>query len=161
VSGTFFMGIDPGLKGGIAVLSPDGVIIEPMPTIEDTILNLPELARILRDWAPEIRMCVLEKVGAMPKQGVSSMFKFGRVYGNVEAMLIAFGIPTMLVRPQEWQKEIHRGADGNLDSKAKSYVIFSRLFPGVNALRTKRSTKPHEGMVEALLMAEFARRRNK
>jgi crossover junction endodeoxyribonuclease RuvC len=155
------MGIDPGLKGGMAIISPDGVIIEPIPTIDETILDLPELSRWLREWAPEIRMATLEKVGSMPKQGVASMFKFGQVFGATEALLAGFNIPYQLIRPQEWQKEMHQGCVGSLDSKDKSYAAFARLFPNVNALKTDRCRKPHEGMVEALLMAEFTRRKFK
>ena len=49
--------------------------------------------------AAEIRVCrapdsaIIEKVGAMPGQGVSSMFQFGRSVGMVEGVLAALQIP--------------------------------------------------------------------
>lgn len=158
MSGTCFLGIDPGLKGGLALLSErDGLLLEPMPTVGGE-LDLAELARLLRDWAPDIRIAYLERVHAMPKQGVSSMFTFGTAFGSVRAMLAAFQIPYELVLPRRWQIEMHAAVKPSLDSKQKSQLAFKRLFPGVNALATDRSRVAHEGMVEAALIAEFARR---
>lgn len=159
VKGTMFLGIDPGLNGGLALLCPrSGLLIEVMPTIGSE-LDFHRLAEILKDWAPDIRHAVLEDVHAMPKQGVSSMFKFGKCFGGVQGVLAAVGIPFELIRPQLWMKEMHTGTPAKDDSKSRSRLAFSRIFPGVNALASDRSRVGHEGMIEAALMAEFARRR--
>jgi crossover junction endodeoxyribonuclease RuvC len=102
----------------------------------------------------EIRCC-LEKVGAMPKQGLASTWKFAEGYGVIQVVLKAFGIPYQTVPPQTWKKEfslLHQ-------DKSKSIETAQRLFPDVNFLPTERSRKPSDGMSESVLMAEFARRK--
>ena len=69
-------------------------------------------------------------------------------------MLDACNIETKLVSPQKWKKEF------NLDSdKQKSIDTAKKLFPDVNLFRTNRCTKEHDGMAEALLIAEYGRRK--
>ncbi len=84
------LGIDPGLTGGLALLpfppAGDWGSLRVMPTIGNA-LDIPALDQILGDWAEWIARAYLEQVHAMPKQGVSSSFKFGRVYGVCEALL--------------------------------------------------------------------------
>ena len=42
--------------------------------------------------------------------------------------------------------------------KNTSIDLCKRLFPDINLLATPRSRKPHDGMAEALLIAEYGRR---
>jgi hypothetical protein len=70
-------------------------------------------------------------------------------------MLTAFGIPFELVRPQKWKREFSCTSDKN-----KSIEVAQRMFPDVSLMRTERCTKPHDGIAEALLMAEYGRRRH-
>jgi hypothetical protein len=44
-------------------------------------------------------------------------------------------------------------------SKNTSIAVCKRLFPDVSLLPSERCRKDHDGMAEALLMAEYARRR--
>lgn len=46
---------------------------------------------------------VLEQVNAMPKQGVSSSFKFGQNYGELHGILLALNIPFVRMRPAIWK----------------------------------------------------------
>lgn len=98
--------------------------------------------------------CCLERVGAMPGQGVTSMFKFGENFGFIQGLLTAYGIPYELVTPQKWKKEFQVTGDKN-----SSIAVCKRLFQGVSLRRTDRCKTDHDGMAEALLMAEYARRR--
>ena len=69
-------------------------------------------------------------------------------------MLQSFEIPYQLIPPQTWKKEFSLNK-----SKEKSIDVCKRLFPGVKLLATPRCKKEHDGMAEALLMAEYARRK--
>ena len=103
---------------------------------------------------PVMVACV-EKVGAHPGQGVTSMFSFGQSYGFILGVLAALGIGVQLVPPGTWKKEFSLiGKD-----KAASVEVCKRLFPGVNLLATDKCRKDSDGMAEALLMAEYARRK--
>ena len=97
--------------------------------------------------------CVVEHVNAMPGQGVTSCFSFGQNFGFILGLLRAFVIPFELVRPQKWKKEFSCTSDKNT-----SIEVAQRLFPDVDLRRTPKCSKPHDGIAEALLMAEYARR---
>ena len=90
----------------------------------------------------------------MPGQGVVSMFNFGHNLGFIEGILQAHHISYQLVPPQTWKKEFSLSSEKN-----KSIEVCHKLFPGVNLLATERSRKPSDGMAEAILMAEYARRK--
>jgi crossover junction endodeoxyribonuclease RuvC len=72
-----------------------------------------------------VRMAVLEQVSAMPKQGVSSTFKFGTGYGFVQGMLIAHRIPFEYAPPGKWMREMKclSGGDKKV-AKAKAQVMW-------------------------------------
>lgn len=142
-----YVGIDPGKSGALAVLRDDGHYT--LTPFDEAGYNA-TLAELLGD---DVRCCV-EKVNAMPGQGVVSMFNFGHNLGFIEGLLQAYGISYQLVPPQTWKKEFSLTGD-----KAKSIEVCQKLFPGVNLLPTSKSRKPNDGMAEALLMAEFARRK--
>lgn len=82
------------------------------------------------------------------------MFNFGKSAGFIEGVLQAYGIPYQLITPQKWKKEFSLG-----HSKEDSITVCKRLFPSVKLLPTDRCKKESDGMAEALLMAEYARRK--
>ena len=131
-----------------------------MPVIDKEI-DTHRVASILANMklGEGIKHCILEKSQAMPKQGVSSTFKFGRNFGIIEGTLSALGIPFTLVRPTEWCKVIHEGTKAGGDPKARSRMAVSRLFPNVDLKASDRCRIQHEGMVDAILLAEYGRRK--
>jgi crossover junction endodeoxyribonuclease RuvC len=158
------LGIDPGLDGGVALVTKDmSAIYEPLVSIDVKKGRILDIAW-LRDWLRirkenGLSMALLEFVAARPGQGVSSTFKFGRTYGQIEGLLVALEIPYQLVTPQQWTKEMHSGVEAG-DSKAKSLIAVQRLFPGLNLRATPRSTTAHLGIVDALLIAAYGQRRH-
>lgn len=149
---TVFIGIDPGKKGGIAYIDTENNIPPFSGTVPYDDKSLIDLCRYFS--GTEGVICCLEKVGAMPGQGVVSMFSFGQSVGYIKGVLEAFRIPYQEITPQKWKREF-----GLTSDKAKSAEICGRLFPDVSLLATPRCKKPHDGMAEALLMAEYARRK--
>lgn len=144
---TVYVGIDPGKSGAMAILYPNGSI----ETIPFNMVNYVDAIRGLTDYPVK---CCLEKVGAMPGQGVVSMFNFGHNLGFIEGVLQSNSIPYQLVLPQTWKKEFSLSSE-----KAKSIEVCQKLFPKANLLATQRSRKPSDGIAEAILMAEYARRK--
>lgn len=142
-----YIGIDPGKSGALALLTEDGQCTV-VPFQESTY------TAILKAASGPSSVCCLEKVGAMPGQGVVSMFNFGHNLGYIEGLLQAFDIPYQLVPPQTWKKEFCVTSDKNT-----SIEVCRKLFPHVCLLPTARSRKPSDGMAEAILIAEYARRR--
>ena len=141
------IGIDPGKSGAYAILE-DGKAPIVEPWSESGFVQAMGALPI-----KEIAMAMVEKVGAMPGQGVTSMFHFGKNAGFIEGVLSAYRIPHQLVPPQRWKKEFSLGSD-----KEQSISACRALFPDANLLPTPRCRKPNDGMAEALLIAEYGRR---
>lgn len=140
-----YIGIDPGKKGGIAIIA--GGNNEVYPYTDDT------LKLVAANASKTNALCFVEKVSAMPKQGVTSMFNFGKSYGYILGVLEANGIPYQTVSPQRWKR--HFGLDND---KRKSIVTAKRLFPALSLLPTERCRVESDGMAEALLIALYAQR---
>lgn len=138
------IGIDPGASGGIAIMRPIGAVgwsIEPhkMPDVEDDICEL-----LAATTAP--RFAFLERVAARPKQGVSSVFKFGKHYGLLRGLLVALQIPREFPTPQAWQKALGCLTRGDKNvSKAKA----AQLWPEI---------KWTHATADAALISEYGRR---
>lgn len=143
----YYMGVDPGQAGGIAFVPVDGgePMVFPIPETEH------DTAEILREFGNQVTQAFLEKVHAMPKQGVSSTFKFGRAYGFIRGLLTALGIPYEDVTPQRWQKDMQcqTGGDKRI-SRAKA----QQLFPAMAKQITHRTA-------DALLIATWGRNYNR
>ncbi len=143
-------GIDPGKKGGIAQIDQEGTVfhIAPMPNIHD-------LMKFLRDHG-KIKV-YLEKAQSMPSDGSKGAFTYADSYGQIQGIMIALMIPYELIAPQIWTRTMHVGCTGT-NPKAKSLQAARRLFPTADLLATPRCRVPHDGMVDALLIAEYGRR---
>lgn len=152
----YYLGIDPGESGAFALLENTDVRI--VKTFQD-VGNVTDLMPFLDCvnflmHEQQATKCCIEKVSSMPKQGVTSMFTFGQNYGWLLGVLDLGEIPYQTVTPKTWKKEFGLNSD-----KAKSIEVCRRLFPEVSLLRTPKCRTPHDGMAEALLMAEYARRK--
>lgn len=148
-----YIGIDPGKKGGVAVIEDlkEERVVQTHPYSDDTLMKICKDLSLERNCRPVF--CVVEKVGAMPGQGVTSTFNFGKSFGYILGVLEANGIPYQLISPQRWKKHFSLTNDKN-----KSIQTAKRLFPSVSLLPTDRCRVESDGMAEALLIAEFARR---
>lgn len=143
-----WIGIDPGQSGAAALMPADG-----LPQVQDWPGNSVAAAEVLKDWALEhnIALVALEAVSAMPKQGVSSTFRFGLNTGIWEGIIVALGLPLFKPRPIEWQKGLIKPSDGK-DPKSRSLAVARRLFPDVELSRKK-----DHGRSDALLLAFWAK----
>lgn len=145
----FYGGIDPGAKGSICVIDENNKIMY-LNTMSEK--NLIMCFSVFKE--KDIIVCV-EKVGAMPGQGVTSMFNFGKGAGFIEGVLSAYAIPYQLIPPQTWKKEfslIHK-------EKSDSIRVCKQLFPDINLFPTPRCTKESDGMAESILLACYAKRK--
>lgn len=152
---TFVIGIDPGLSGAIALIR-DGEFAEvwDMPTMgrgsgNKQQVNAAEVGKLLRECPP--CTAYMELVGAMPGQGVSSMFNFGKAAGAVMGALGTLRVPMVEVTPQKWKREF--GLTGKDKDIARTYC--QQLMPDAPL-----SLKKHGGRADALLIALWGHRQN-
>lgn len=142
-----YVGIDPGLAGGIGVIRGDSDI-KAMKYEPKTLIEL------LKQFADDSHVqFFVEHVHAMPKQGVTSTFNFGMGFGRILGILEAFNRDYILVKPQTWKRAMGVTAD-----KQTSIRKSQELFPQVSLLPTPRCRVPSDGLAEALLIAEYGRR---
>jgi hypothetical protein len=131
-----FVGIDPGEKGGMAVLSGRDLTVTPMPLTERALWAW---FLALRDRQEQVT-AVLEQVGGYVSgdKGVSgmgpSMFTFGMSYGRLRMCLVAAAVPFVTVTPQKWQRDLGTTKypdETKADFKRRLAERARELFPGV------------------------------
>lgn len=151
----YIIGIDPGQKGGLALLSPAGALIEyeKMPGTRKGIYLWLGSAIYMMPASNHPCTMLVEKAQSMPSQGVSSAFSYGSHFGGFEMAALALGLRYEEVRPAIWKKAMGLNAD-----KANAISTCERLFPSVQLIQ-KGCRKPHDGMAEAILIAEYGRRK--
>lgn len=106
------IGIDPGVSGAIALVDMAGNLrhVHDMPVQakgsgKKQEVNPAALYAYLQSVVPHGPVvCYIEQVGAMPGQGVTSMFSFGDSFGCARAVVAACGLPIKRVTPQAWKK---------------------------------------------------------
>ncbi len=158
------LGIDPGVNGGLSVLSDGEVKCVKMPATDGDVLEK------LADW----RVSCLggEMYAVIEQQTPRPTFLFDKVpkkfkgtilkstcllYGHyrmLQGLLTASGIPFEEATPQKWQKAlgIRKREKGETDTKWKNHLksIAQRLYP---KLKITLATS------DAVLLMEYARRR--
>lgn len=106
------LGIDPGMTGAMALVRDDELLgVWDMPITQKTIGKGKEVnAYLLADLLREIHAdhgfyrVELEAVSAMPGQGVTSMFSFGRSRGVIEGVVAGIGVSVSFATPQRWKR---------------------------------------------------------
>jgi crossover junction endodeoxyribonuclease RuvC len=157
---SYVIGIDPGISGAISVFdwyTQSLVEVIDMPTLEV------DSGKTKKRHISAVSLCnyltlfsnahvVIEKVGAMPGQGVSSMFNFGRSAGIIEGVVAALRMPSTYVTPATWTKAVGRAA-----GKDASRMRAMELFP-TRAELFKRAKD--DGRADAALIAYWYITRN-
>jgi crossover junction endodeoxyribonuclease RuvC len=163
------IGIDPGMKGAIVVLNDRGEIVEKcvMPLVGGVELDAREFKNILVTNKP----ChvYLEDVHAIFGSAAGATFSFGKICGSIETAIALCDVPYTKVQPKAWQKVIYQGipeirkpskkaTKGRIDTKAMSEVAAKRLFPDEDFRASERCRISHDGIIDALCIAEYGRR---
>lgn len=152
-----FVGIDPGLKGAIAMISADRTTIEfiTMPTVGKQ-LDTGLILKFLQSY--HIQHFFLEHSQAIHKSSAASTFSFGKNFGILIGIISALQLPYTLVKPKSWQKTMWQGTDPSDKPKSRSACAAYRLFPDLSFKASLRSTRDHDGIIDAVLLAEYGRR---
>ncbi len=155
------LGIDPGVNGAFALYTyTDGkfaISTYDMPTLRITVsgstrqkLDLAAVSTFLTTHRLTIDHAVIEDVHAMPQDGPVGAFSFGFVCGALQAMLVAFEIPTTTISPAIWKRKL-----GVTSDKDETRRRASQLFP---RFADQWALKKHDGRAEAALIAFWAHR---
>lgn len=146
------IGIDPGLAGAISFLQNGRYLgVHDMPLRVKSAntgkkeVDSGRLIEIIRSYKQQDDCfeAALERVSAMPGQGVTSMFSLGDSFGCARTSLDACGINTTLVQPGQWKRHFNLTAEKDL-----SLVLARKRFPDAPL-----NLKKHVDRSEALLIS--------
>jgi len=150
------IGIDPGLTGAIAALDFRGTLlsVRDMPTMQvgagsakvKRCVNGAALSDILRDMSSgnsDDVLVVVERVSAMPGQGVAGVFSLGETAGCIRGVLAARRHAMEYVSPRTWKRHFGMTAD---KEQARAKAIW--LYPSAPLSRVKDHNR-----AEAILLA--------
>jgi len=167
---SLIVGIDPGLSGAVAVVwNDDGTLqsVTDIPTMGthkkrmvDGIalsillesLVLPKAASMAERISTSplgsfIGEVVLEQAQAMPRQGVSSTFRFGMAYGQIIGVLHSLRLPVTYVTSAKWKRSA--GLDADKENSRRKAI---ETFP---AMAGHFSRKKDHNRAEAALLARW------
>ena len=167
--GSYYFGIDCGLDGGITLIDQKGALISsmPMPTMPNgkgRKIDLIELSNLFREIGrhPSNQMFIVENPGghAPSAAGLRSMTYS---FAVIEVLLVSNILKHQIVLSQKWQKEfwskpkMPKGQKFN--TKAAALNAARQIWPEEKWLKSDRRTKPHDGLIDAALLAEYGRRK--
>lgn len=168
VKAKVFLGIDIG-KSGALVIVKDGKIVwkTAMPKIGKKEVDVTRLRQIIWGVRKNYKVVAVFEALAVGKRAVgqSQIFGLGFQAGLIEGIVSGAGIPYHKVHPKTWQKEMWAGVQkveditGKTDTKSTSLIAAKRIWPLETFLATKLSRVPHDGVVDASLLAEYGRRK--
>jgi crossover junction endodeoxyribonuclease RuvC len=151
------LGIDPGIAGGLAIVEIDnGTATRLIDCIDIPTVGVKAKERVdvlaVRKWLETYQPdhAVIERGQAMPRQGASSGYKYGRSVGSLEATVTLLEIPLTIVEPTAWKK--FHGLQGCGGDKEASRQRALQLFPSTHALLAR---KMDHGRAEAALIARY------
>ena len=152
------IGIDPGISGAVCFFENGEIkdVID-MPNMAEGKKNkkqingpqlFNELDRRIQNIQKKNISVVVERVSAMPGQGVTSMFNFGQSFGVIKGICSAMQLPIYFISPSKWKKYFNLIKTSKDASRAKAIEIFPYI-------STKLQRKKDSNKAEAILIASF------
>jgi len=159
-----YVGIDNGVDGGICILAPDRSILayRVMP-IQKARRGSQLDVLVLDAWFsahvqdPRHLHVVVEEPGGS-KSARSARVMDG-VFHAIRTWITLRQIRWTPITPSKWQKVLLPGVQTG-QTKPAALTRARALWPGVDFLATERSRVPHDGLVDASLIAEYGRLSN-
>jgi crossover junction endodeoxyribonuclease RuvC len=147
------LGIDPGIHGACAIVEinngakPQLIDVIDIPTVGvGARERIDALALQIRIGTHQPQHALIERAQAMPKQGASSGFKFGRATGALDAVVACCRIPHSVIEPTTWKK-LHGLRHSEKEASRQRAL---QLFPSDHALFAR---KRDHNRAEATLIA--------
>ena len=153
------MGVDPGLSGGLALVAcspqrrPVLIAAIDVPTVGDAAKRRVWIAP-LTEWLLEherAEVAFIERAQAMPDQGASSGFIYGRAVGALEATILCAGIRLRTAEPSVWKRQM-----GLLKQEKKASLALARQ--AIEGAAEHLELAKHHNRAEAMLIATFGAR---
>ena len=178
---TIYVGVDVGLDGAICAICERQPMLYPMPTLTIAakragarnhrvmdaarvngifvelartghLFVMLETAQLRPAMMPSGHQCPrCGKDHLFPGQGLASQAEFIGQFREIRGILRGLAIPFDEVTPRAWKKDVFHGRSEKIDAR----ILAATLFPSV---ADKMTLKKNDGLAEALLLADYARR---
>lgn len=146
------LAIDPGISGALAFYNTEHVrYIEvfDMPILDGNVNPHEIMACIKHNKKPDV--AIIEQVSPMPKEGVSSVWRFASAFTTAHVVVRMMNIPLIMVSPAKWKRAANLKGGKEGKEQARNRVI--EMFPE-HALSF--NLKKHHGRAEAAMLAVYA-----
>ncbi len=164
-----YLGIDPGLNGGFAVVSGYELRYKMvMPTISFTTsegktkteIDREGVLSFLKVFPPHTHVAI-EEQEAFRNQNIISTCTTCRNYGSLLMALTVARYYITEVPADEWQAHfgIVSVKKGGMTTKEQALEIAQAKYPHVDFRKSGRAHKAHDGMVDATLIADYCQSR--
>jgi hypothetical protein len=149
------VGIDNGVSGGLAYLENGKVrATMPMPTVKARKGNEIDVAVVDKFlFATCPRLVVIEEPGG--SKSARAATSMAGSFHAIRTICVLRGIPYERITPQIWQKVMLPGCKAG-ETKPRALEAAKRLWPEVDWRATDRSKVPHDGLIDAALIAMWA-----
>lgn len=155
MSEPIYIGIDPGVKGAVAVIQGDTITLHDVPAYaggKGQKMNDGLMAELLLPYRDvPVVFCVLEEIFSKPLESNKSALTIGRHWGVWKGLLAGYSIPHEVAPGSVWKRGFRLLSGEKEMSRARAM----ELFPSYRAALAKKRVD----FSEALLLAEYARRR--
>lgn len=161
-----YVGFDPGVSGHGVMLQGNTITKFRYPMIGNEY-DIQGMLEIFSKLDKENCHVVIEDVKALQKPFQAGNWSLSRGKTILEVCCSCYNISYTLVHSKTWQKEIWQGiplmkkSDGGTDTKAMTLLAIKRLFPDADLRVSSRASKPDDGVVDALALAEYCKRKFK
>ena len=155
------VGIDPGLKGSLVCMQTQtGDLLDKIPMPKNIIPDVYRWLFQIKNTFPTLCIGLEKPLMMKGRSSLVGSFTSGRNFGCLEAAIRLLYVPFHIIPPQSWTHEMHKGIDGK-DSKDRSLIVAKNIWPCEKFTYNEKQLKPNEGIVDAMLIAEYLRRRIK
>jgi len=175
-----YIGIDPGITGAIVAVKNGQIIFQAVMPMKDEGFDVRATCRILMALKVEHKdvFVITEKLQPIItfRVGAWQTFKLGMAYQHVLSAIQACNLPFVAVIPRSWTKRIWEGLEPiydpkkkpkkhkktgellhKLDTKKMSLKAFQTFYPDADMRATEKSSKQHDGMVDAALLCRYGK----
>ena len=160
-----YLGIDPGLSGGFAVVSGDKIRYKMvMPTLSFTTeegktkteIDREGVLSFLKIFPPHVHV-VIEEQEAFRSQNITSTCTTCRNYGMLLMALTVAHMYITEVHSDTWHGffGIVPVKKGKGTTKQQGFKIAQTLYPGEDFRKSDRSHKFHDGITDSVLLANY------
>lgn len=153
-----YIGIDNGVSGAVAALNDNGLQYAVLPIVKEFGRNwidapaLQTLITALTDYNADAVVAYERPMGSQSAKAAKSM---EASFAAIDTVCKLLELRRRPITPPTWQKTYWGKVD---DTKAEALRVAKGLWPDRSFVKSERSQKPHDGIVDACLIAEWCRR---